>query len=244
MVSVSILLNGAKGRMGQAICSVAPEENVVITALVDRGDDPKAFIDKCDVIIDFSVHSETLPLVTMASHHKKPIVIGTTGHSEEARERIIPFSRNIPIVWTGNYSIGINLLNYLIGKAAQVLPLDYDIEIVDKHHRYKKDSPSGTAELLSTTLREMRDLSKEKMCYGRKGIVGERAEGEIGVHALRAGDIVGEHTVFFASDGERLELTHRASDRCIFARGAIHAAHWVIDKDPGLYSMQDVLKLG
>lgn len=243
MTPISILLNGSEGRMGQSIKSIASEENATITASINRGEDLETSIDKCDAIIDFSVHSATLPLVKMAVRYGKPVIIGTTGHSQEEQRSIISFSQKTPIVWTGNYSIGINLLNHLVGQAAHVLPSGYDIEVIDKHHRYKKDAPSGTTELLLTTIRETKNLSKEKECYGRKGITSERSEDEIGVHSIRAGDIVGEHTVFFAGDGERIELKHCATDRRIFARGAIRAAHWILKQNPGLYTMKDVLNL-
>ncbi len=242
-MSLKVLLNGAKGRMGRAIAQVAPQLDAQIVAEVDQDDDPATFIKDCEVIIDFSFHEITLPLARLALKHKKPLVIGTTGHSSTDREAIVAMTAAIPIVWSGNYSTGINLLYYLTSKAARILDAGYNPEVVEMHHRLKKDAPSGTAAHLIEILRKARALSPEQTRYGRQGLTGERPEHEIGVHALRGGDVVGEHTVMFAGPGERIELTHRATDRVIFARGALSAAHWVSQKAPGLYSMQDVLGL-
>lgn len=240
---LKILLNGAQGRMGVAIQAVAAESNAVIAAAVDLGEDAEAHIDACDAVIDFSFHTATLPLIEIAARHGKPVVIGTTGHDEEERKAITAYAGQLPIVWAGNYSVGVNLLFYLTGKAATILGAQYHPEVTEMHHRHKKDAPSGTAERLVEVILGARGLTPDQVQHGRQGITGERPDAEVGVHALRGGDVVGEHTVYFAGPGERIELTHRATDRKIFAQGAIRAAHWVLGKKPGLYNMEDVLGL-
>ncbi len=242
-MTLKILLNGARGRMGQAIQRAAEAGGHQVTAALDVGDKLKPGIDQCDVAIDFSFHDATLPLARAAAAAGKPLVIGTTGHTTDEKEAIRETLAPIPAVWAGNYSIGVNLLYYLTDHAARILGPDYNPEVLEMHHRHKKDAPSGTAEGLVHVLREALDLSEEHVRHGRHGLTGERPGQEIGVHALRGGDVIGDHTVFFAGDGERLELTHRASDRSVFALGAIRAAQWVIDQPPGLYDMRDVLKL-
>lgn len=238
-----ILLNGFKGRMGQAIASAAKEAGCEVVCACDMGDNPESGIATCDVVIDFSFREATAPLAKLCAKYKKPLVIGTTGHSQEQREEILACAKEIPIVWAGNYSIGVNLLNYLTKIAARVLPESYDIEIVEMHHRFKKDAPSGTAEKLLNIVKEARSLQDGEVIYGRHGLVGERPARQVGVHALRGGSVVGDHTVIFAADGERLELTHKASDRKIFALGALRAANWLKGKSAGLYGMEDVLEL-
>jgi 4-hydroxy-tetrahydrodipicolinate reductase len=173
------------------------------------------------------------------------MVIGTTGHSKEDRHAIEQLSNFIPMVWAGNFSTGVNLLFFLTQQAAKVLDLNsgFDPEVIEMHHRLKKDAPSGTADRLLEILKESRNASDEDISHGREGMPGERNVNEIGSHALRGGDIVGEHTVMFAGMGERIELTHRATDRVIFAAGALKAAKWVVNQPANLYSMQDVLGL-
>ena len=238
-----ILLNGAKGRMGQAIAGVAGEMDAVIHAATDAGDNPAAHLTGCDVVIDFSAHSATGKLLELVIAKKKPVVIGTTGHSPGEKKRLRALASKVPCVWAGNFSIGVNLLFALTRRAASVLGADYDAEVIEMHHRYKKDAPSGTAARLLEIILEERKLGADALRHGRSGITGERPATEIGVHALRGGDVVGDHTVLFAALGERVELTHKASDRTIFARGAVHAAHWVVKQKPGVYDMQDVLGL-
>ena len=238
-----ILLNGAKGRMGQAIAGVAGEMDAVIHAATDAGDNPAAHLTGCDVVIDFSAHSATGKLLELVIAKKKPVVIGTTGHSPVEKKRLRALASKVPCVWAGNFSIGVNLLFALTRRAASVLGADYDAEVIEMHHRYKKDAPSGTAARLLEIILEERKLAADALRHGRSGITGERQATEIGVHALRGGDVVGDHTVLFAALGERVELTHKASDRAIFARGALHAAHWVVKQKPGVYDMQDVLGL-
>ena len=239
------MLNGARGRMGRAIASIADEKDCRIVAGVDLGDDPAAVIDDCDVVIDFSLQEATLPVAKLTAERGKPIVIGTTGQSAEDREAITALSSRIPMVWAGNFSTGVNLLFYLTQKAAEVLDAesDFDPEVIEMHHRHKKDAPSGTAERLLELLKESRSLGDADVAHGRQGITGERPAAQIGSHALRGGDVVGDHLVMFAGIGERLELTHRATDRVIFAAGALRAAKWVVSQPAGLYSMQDVLGL-
>ncbi len=240
---LKILLNGAKGRMGQTITAASPQFDAHIESSIDIGDDPSSAIDHCDVIVDFSFHVVTAGIVKLARDHGKPIVIGTTGHTDAERSEIIQLSSSVPMVWAGNYSIGVNLLFYLTSKAAKILDSHYHPEVVEMHHQHKKDAPSGTAEGLVEAILKSRNLAPDCVRYGRHGITGERPDDEIGVHALRGGDEVGEHTVIFAGPGERIELAHKAGDRLIFAQGALNAAHWVRDKAPGCYSMQDVLGL-
>ncbi|MEI6051805.1 MAG: 4-hydroxy-tetrahydrodipicolinate reductase [Opitutaceae bacterium] len=242
-MSISILLNGSRGRMGQAIATAATEAGVRIGAAVDADDDIARHVPQCDVIIDFSSHHATHSLLELAVAHKKPIVIGTTGHSAEDKVRLLALAEKVPCVWAGNFSIGVNLLFALTRRASAILGADYDVEVIEMHHRFKKDAPSGTAARLLEIIMEERKLTTEALRHGREGITGERTPNEIGIHALRGGDVVGDHTVMFAALGERLELTHKASDRGIFARGSLRAAQWLIGRKSGLYDMQDVLGL-
>lgn len=244
-MSLKILLSGAKGRMGQAISSIADDHGCRITHPVDLGDDPTGFISDCDLVIDFSLRDATRPLAELAGEHGKPMVIGTTGHDTDDREAIEKIASKIPMVWAGNFSTGVNLLFYLTQQAARVLDArtGFDPEVIEMHHRLKQDAPSGTADRLLEILKDSRKLGEDDVSHGRSGMVGERKDEEIGSHALRGGDVVGEHTVMFAGIGERIELTHRATDRVIFAAGALKAAKWVANQPAGLYSMQDVLGL-
>lgn len=240
-MSVKILLNGYKGRMGQAIAAAAESCGCEIFASCDMGDKPEDFIKDCDVVVDFSFRDVTVELAELCAKNNKPLVIGTTGHTPQQRESILKNVDKIPVVWAGNYSIGVNLLNQLTKIAASILSDAYDVEIVEMHHRLKKDAPSGTAEKLKEIVCKAREVGEENVCYGRKGLVGERPVGEIGVHAIRGGSVVGDHTVIFAADGERLELVHKAADRKVFALGALRAAKWLVGKPPALYGMEDVL---
>ena len=240
---LTILLHGARGRMGHAITAIAAELGVRIGAAVDLGDDPAAAVAACDVIVDFSTPAATAGLLRLARDHRKPIVIGTTGHDAAALPGLRAAAAEVPCVWAGNYSVGMNLLFHLTQQAARALDAGYDAEIIEMHHRFKKDAPSGTAARLVEIIRAERPAPPEAVRHGRQGLGGERPRGEIGVHALRGGDVVGDHTVIFAGAGERLELTHRASDRAILARGALRAAEWIRARPPGVYDMQDVLGL-
>ena len=238
---VKILLNGYKGRMGRAIIAASENSGCEIAFKTDMGDKPEDFVASADCVVDFSFRDCTAPLAELCAKHGKPLVIGTTGHSPEQRAQIIECSEKTAIVWAGNYSLGVNLLNYLVKIAAKYLPAAYNIEIVEMHHNLKKDSPSGTAEKLLDIALEARGLSKENVVHGREGLVGERPENEIGVHALRGGSVVGDHSVIFAGKGERLELRHIAEDRNIFASGVLVAAAWLAGTPAGLYGMEDVL---
>ena len=238
-----IALIGARGRMGQAITAVAKEAGAEIAAALYSGDDLAAGIKAADVVIDFSSHKISAEIVKLAVAAGKPLVMGTTGHSADEKKHLLAEAGKIPCVWSGNYSVGVNLLFALTRRAASVLGSDYDAEVVEMHHRFKKDAPSGTAARLLEIILEERKLSADALRHGREGITGERTSTEVGVHSLRGGDVVGDHTVMFAALGERLELTHKASDRGIFARGAVRAALWIVGKNPGVYDMQDVLAL-
>lgn len=229
--------------MGRTIAELAAEAGLTIAAEVDVGDDLAAGIALGDVIIDFSFHETTAQVIALAIKHGKPLIIGTTGHSVEKRAALLKEAAKVPCVWAGNYSVGVNLLNALTQQAARVLSDDYDAEVIEMHHRFKKDAPSGTAARLLEIILEARKLGPEALRHGREGITGERTKTEVGIHALRGGDVVGDHTVMFAAPGERIELTHKASDRAIFARGALRAAAWIHGKAPGVYDMQDVLGL-
>lgn len=241
---LKLLLNGSRGRMGVAIAAIAEGNDATIVSSCDAGDDPSADIAKCEAIIDFSFHEVTLGMAELAVANKIPLVIGTTGHTTGEKAQILSIVEGkIPVVWAGNYSVGVNTLNYLTRKAAGILGERYEPEVLEMHHHHKKDAPSGTAERLIDILKESYDLDDEQVVHGREGLVGARPRQEIGVHAIRGGDIVGEHTVYFCGDGERIELTHRATDRKIFAQGAVRAAHWAVGQKPGVYNMEDVLGL-
>lgn len=265
---INAAVTGAAGRMGKAIiCALDGNATIALSGALEREGSPflgkdagefagagkagvkitddweKAF-KKADVIIDFSTPEASIKNLEDAVALKKAIVIGTTGFSFHQRDIIKDLCQKTNVVMAPNMSIGVNLLLKLCADAASVLGRDYDIEIVEAHHRHKKDAPSGTAiriaEVIANTLG--RDIEKVAV-YERKGIVGERRPEEIGIQSIRAGDIVGDHTVLFAAPGERIELVHRASSRETFAMGAVKAAVWLIGKPNGLYDMQDVLGL-
>jgi len=242
-MTMPILLNGAKGRMGRAIASLADEEGCRIEAGCDLGSDPRTRLSDCEVVIDFSSHDSTPELAEICAETGKPLVIGTTGHTAAESERITACAERIPVVWAGNYSIGVNLLIHLTRQAARLLPETYHPEIVEMHHRFKKDAPSGTAENLLEAILEGRNWGPETARRSREGLTGERPDREVGMHALRGGSVVGEHTVVFAGPSERIEFSHSAGDRSIFARGALTAAKWVVGKKPGIYRMGEVLGL-
>jgi 4-hydroxy-tetrahydrodipicolinate reductase len=244
MQPIRVLLVGGKGRMGQAITAAAEGADAVIVASLDQGDDLTKGIGGCDVVVDFSHSSATEAVCGACLDAGKPVVIGTTGHSKEGHALLEKTSKSLPIVFSPNFSVGVNTLFWLTRKAAEMLGEDFDLEIVETHHRLKKDAPSGTAKKLSEILCEVRKLDYAKnVAHGREGVIGERSAAEIGVHSIRGGDIVGDHKVMFAGRGERLELTHKASSRETFAAGALRAARWIVGRPPGLYSMQDVLGL-
>jgi 4-hydroxy-tetrahydrodipicolinate reductase len=239
---LAIALIGAAGRTGRAIAAAASANNAVVISLLSRKDDLGAGIERAEVVLDFSTHEATQQVIRWAAFYRRPLVIGTTGHAATAREELLRAAAVIPTVWSGNYSIGVNLLFALTQHATSLLGRDYDSEIIEAHHRFKRDAPSGTAARLVEVIREARPGSTSAL-HGRLGLFAERSPDEIGVHAIRGGDVVGDHTVIFAGTGERVELAHKASDRAIFARGALRAAHWVRTQQPGVYDMQDVLGL-
>jgi len=240
-----VIITGSNGRMGQALITCAAKNSALeIVGKIDQGDDLNAVIGECDVIIDFSFHNATPAIADLCAAKKKALVIGTTGHSDAETAKIKEQKSRIPIVWSSNYSTGVNTLFWLTRKAAEILGPGFDLEVLEMHHRMKKDAPSGTAKSLAEILADVRHQQLEKVArHGRVGIVGERTSSEIGVHSIRGGDVVGDHTVMFANAGERLELTLKASSRDTFANGALRAAQWVVKQSPGLYDMQDVLGL-
>jgi 4-hydroxy-tetrahydrodipicolinate reductase len=245
MKATRILLLGAKGRMGRAISASANDDDgVVIAASCDRGDHLESAIEQCDVVVDFSQPDAAKDLCRTCVERNKPIVIGTTGHSPKQIEMIETASKRVPIILAPNFSIGVNALFWLTRKAAELLGPQFDLEIIEMHHRFKKDAPSGTAKKLAAILSAVRKLDPEKTIqHGRDGMVGERASAEIGIHAVRGGDVVGDHSVIFAGRGERVELVHKASSRETYAAGALRAAKWIEGKPPALYGMEDVLEL-
>jgi len=233
------------GRMGQALVSAIAQAGFDHAGGVDQGEDIKALIEASDVLVDFSSPAALQETLDACVEAGKPIVIGTTGLEEAHHTAIDTASRKIPILQTGNTSLGVNMLAALVEQAASKLGEDWDIEIVEMHHRHKVDAPSGTAKLLGEAAASGRnvDLSTHSES-GRDGITGARAKGAIGFAALRGGSVAGDHTVILATDEERLEFTHRAENRMIFARGAVTAATWLIRQEPGRYGMDGVLGLG
>ena len=263
---VKLLITGVCGKMGSAILKLAvSDKDFQITGAVERKghpmvgqpadrivggapdnvtivDDVSGVIDACDVIIDFTDPQATLENFRFVREKQKCIVIGTTGFSGDAIGQIRD-SRDVRAVISPNMSIGMNLMFDVIDRVSKVLQDGYDIEIVEMHHRWKKDAPSGTAMKLKDIVKDAQTGKQWEEIYGRKGITGERKNGEIAILGLRGGDIVGEHTVMYAGIGERLEITHRAYSRENFARGALTAAKWIVRQGPGIYGMKDVLGL-
>ena len=265
---IKAIVAGAGGRMGGRIIAMINEtEGIELSAAFEHPDSPAVgkdagevagvgslgvtiqdsidkVIDQGDVIIDFTFHEATIKHAEKAAEAARAMVIGTTGFSNEEKARIEELSAKFPCVLAPNMSVGVNLLYKLLETTARVLGDDYDVEIVEAHHRMKKDAPSGTALQLGRVVAKAlgRDFD-EVAVYERHGMIGERSKQEIGIQTIRGGDIVGEHTVFFCGIGERIEITHKASSRDTFAKGAVRAAKWVADKGPGFYSMQDVLGL-
>ena len=242
---LELIINGAQGRMGQTLIACAHgDPDLHVFAAVDVGDDFAAAVPGADAIIDFSHHSTIEPVLARCMEHQKTLVVGTTGHTDSQVAAIKHAAGQIPIVFAPNYSVGVNTLFWLTRKATEILGPGYDLEVVEMHHRLKKDAPSGTARSLAEILAEVRKEQLEKVVrHGREGIVGQRTATEIGMHSIRGGDVVGDHTVIFAGLGERVELTHKASTRETFANGALRAAEWAAGQKPGLYDMQDVLGL-
>jgi len=240
---IRLHVHGAAGRIGQAIVRAATSTGFHVTRS-GRFDDLSAAVAACDVAIDVTQPQGSVAIATCCAADGKPLVIGTTGHANEQLQKLRAAAAWTAILLAPNFSIGVNLLFWLTEKTNGVLGPNFDVEILELHHRLKKDSPSGTARRLAEIIANARQLDYDEcLRHGREGFVGERTQNEIGMHAVRGGDIVGEHTVFFAGPGERIELTHRALSRDNFAQGALKAANWIIGKRAGLYDMQDVLGL-
>jgi len=266
MLRVAIV--GTAGRMGQSLvraCGMA--DDLVLCAAIERSDSPAlgldageqaglsrigvavtddlvAVLDNFDVLVDFTRPEASLKHIEICRRHAKKAVIGTTGFSSEQRDTIVRAADAMAIVFAPNMSVGVNLSLKLLEIAAKVMGDYTDIEVIEAHHRHKVDAPSGTALRMGEVVAEAlgRDLS-ECAVYGREGHTGERDRNAIGFSTIRAGDIVGEHTVMFADEGERVEITHKASSRMTFANGAMRAARWLAQKPAGLFDMQDVLEL-
>ena len=264
---IKLAVFGSAGRMGQAIiraslrfpdismaaaieaekCPALGQDAGVLAGIGEIGikiaADAGRALKLADAAVDFSAAAATVEHVRLAAEHRKPMVIGTTGLDDAQSAFVRTAARTIPIVWAANMSLGMNLLFSLVRQAARNLK-HYDIEIIETHHRHKKDSPSGSALRLAEAAADGAGLDmKTSAIYGRKGLLGARPNAQIGIHSVRGGDVVGDHTVLFADDGERLELTHRASSRESFAMGALKAAEWIGAQPAGLYSMRDVLGL-
>jgi 4-hydroxy-tetrahydrodipicolinate reductase len=241
---IRLLVHGANGRLGRVIVQIAKTEANFAITRATREDSPDELIGAADVVVDVSAAAATVKLAQICAEAKKPLVVGTTGHNRAQLEELRQASAYCPLMLAPNFSVGVNLLYWLAELTAKALGENFDVEIIEWHHRLKKDAPSGTAKRLAETIASARQLSYEQHArHGRTGVVGERSRDEIGLHAVRGGDIVGEHTVLFAGPGERIELTHKASSRETFARGALRAASWIVGRAPGLYQMRDTLGL-
>lgn len=267
-MTIKIAISGASGRMGKALIeAVSANDDTRLTAAIERPEstligadagelagigklgvalsgDLAAVIDQFDVLIDFSAPAATLNNAKLCAEHGKGLVIGTTGFTDEQKAELETRAKSTALCIAANYSTGVNLCLKLLDMAARVMGDDVDVEIYEAHHRHKVDAPSGTAlrmgEVVANALG--RDLSKTAV-YGREGQTGARDRDTIGFATVRGGDVVGDHTVMFMADGERVEITHKASSRQSFARGAVRAALWLAQQKPGLYDMQDVLDL-
>ncbi len=267
---VKAVVTGAAGRMGSRIINVlSSSEGIRLSAAVERKghplvgrdaygpaglpsggvltvitDDLAAALKSCDVLIDFTHPEASLEHIAICAEMGKPIVVGSTGFSGEQMAAVDKHVQKIACVLSPNMSIGVNLCFKILAEIAKTVGEDYDMEIVEAHHRMKKDAPSGTAMKMAQVIAQAVNRNLDEVgVYARKGMIGERTKKEIGIQTLRAGDIVGEHTVMFAGKGERIEIIHRAHSRDTFAAGAVRAAKWVVAKKPGLYDMQDVLGL-
>lgn len=263
---IKVTVCGAAGRMGSRIIALSKDyPEIKLVGAVESKDNPRLgndagvvagigelgikivddiekVIDNTDIAVNFTNPEATIEHLKIVKKHKKSIVIGTTGFDNEQISLVQKASKEIPIVLSPNMSIGVNLLFKILKDVARVLGDDYDVEIIEAHHRMKKDAPSGTAIKMAKVIAEALGRNFDEVAvYARKGIIGERTKKEIGIQTVRAGDIVGEHTVIFGGLGERIEITHKASSRDTFARGALKAALWLYGKPAGLYDMGDVL---
>ena len=245
MLHDSLTLGAATERAGSSLLGADAGELAGVGKLgVTLTDDLAKVAGDFDVVIDFTAPAATLYHLDVCAQHGKRLVIGTTGFDDAGKARIARVAEENGVVFAPNMSVGVNLCLKLLALTAQVIGEDYDIEIVEAHHRHKVDAPSGTALRMGEVVAGVlgRDLG-EVAVYGREGITGERDPKTIGFETIRAGDVVGEHSVWFATEGERIEIVHKASSRMTFARGAARAAHWLMDQPAGLYDMQDVLGL-
>ena len=238
-------LNAAIERQGSSLVGADAGEVAAIGRLeVQIVDGLKAVINDIDVLIDFSLPDATEQNMQICAANKVAMVIGTTGFNEQQEQVLKEASKQIAIVYAGNYSTGVNLSLKLLAMAAKAFGNDADVEVIEAHHKHKIDAPSGTAYMMAEAVAEARGQNlKDVAIYGREGQTGEREAGSIGIHAIRGGEIIGDHTVMFIADGEVVEITHRARARMTFAAGAVRAATWVIKQEVGQYNMQDVLGL-
>ena len=268
MGDMKLVVVGAAGRMGRTLVRIVTEsEGVTLAGAIERAGageigkdagilagvgelgvaitaDPLPVFAKADGVLDFTVPAATVGFAELTAQARIAHIIGTTGLSAEDETRIAAAGRHAPIVKSGNMSLGVNLLAVLVKQAAKALDPDFDIEVLEMHHRAKVDAPSGTALMLGRAAADGRGIDLDQHAVrARDGHTGPRPRGDIGFATLRGGSVVGEHSVIFAGDGETLELTHKATDRALFARGAVKAAMWARDRKPGLYSMADVLGL-
>ena len=257
MTKISVL--GPSGRMGAQVIRAIAESEGTLYSLLDRPEsgvvgkevngvtvvsEPIAALSGADVYIDFTSPASTLAAALAAIESKSAAVVGTTGLDDEATAALLNLSRVAPVLVAPNFSLGVNVLLALAERAARALGGEYDLEVVELHHRKKRDAPSGTAIALAESLATGRELNyEESKVYSREGDVGPRRDDEIGVVAVRGGDIIGEHTAYLIGQNERIEISHRAGSRMIFAQGAVRAALWVARQEPGYYSMKDVLGL-
>ena len=252
---MKLAILGGAGRMGQMLLRNAKELGLNVVAVTEAPTHPligkpasaglfyqSTWPKEADTIIDFTFHACVTDNLANAVKYRQAYVLGTTGLTEAELAAVDAAAKEIPLCFAPNFSLGVNLLLELVQRAAAVLDASYDIEITEMHHRHKQDAPSGTALGLAKAAAAGRKVALEEVaCYGRHGIVGERPVGEIGIHALRGGSVVGDHTVLFAADEERVEITHKASSREAFAKGALRAGQWLLGREPGLYTMRHVL---
>jgi 4-hydroxy-tetrahydrodipicolinate reductase len=265
---ITVIVVGAAGRMGSRLVALIKESTALTLAGAIEGkghralghdagesagvgkigvsitDDLQPLLERGQVVIDFSAPEATLAHLRAVADHRRAMVIGTTGVNQAQFEELKSLAGRVPCVFSPNMSVGVNLICKVIAEMARTLGDEYDIEVIEAHHRLKKDAPSGTALKIADVLARAvnRDLDQVGV-YARRGLIGERKNREIGIQTIRAGDIVGDHTVLFGGMGERIEVTHRASNRDTFARGALRAAQWIVKQPPGLYDMMDVLNL-
>ena len=238
---MKIAILGAAGRMGKMLVALAEGTSLEVVSKVDVAEGfDREWSDDVEGIIDFSHHSAIVAAIGKAAEKGIPYVIGTTGLEPEEQAAVDAAAKKIAVVQSGNYSLGVNLLVELVRKAAEVLGEEYDIEVTEMHHRHKKDAPSGTALMLAKSAAGARNF-KGDFVLGRAGDTGERPVGDIAIHALRGGSVIGDHTVMFAGEVERVELTHKAQGREAFAAGALKALEWAAKRPAGLYAMRDVL---